>query len=359
MIELLKEVGRGKRGARDLALDEAREAARLILHGEATPAQIGAFLVAERVKTESVEELQAFVEGLRESAVRPAEADGAEHPRGTANGSRTAGLRLDCAGPYDGRRKSFFASWPAAFLLAEAGLDVTLHGSGTLPPKRGITLHDMFLVRGIDMDRVSLERLSRAARETGVRYAPAERLCPPLARLRPIREQLGLRTMLNTAEKLVDYGRSDCLLLGIFHHTVAERYGRLLSRLGYRRAAIVQGMEGSEDLFIDRPTNTWLAEPHGVVRNAIDPVRAGLRREVPETDWTAERQMETAELVLAGKAHPAFVHMTVLNAAYRLQLAGQAGDLPDGIHRAQTLLDSGKPLERWEKWKSILLSAAE
>src|SRR5690606_3065633 len=107
-------------------------------------------------------------------------------------------------------------------------------------------------------ETLPLEAFARAARETGVYYAPAERLCPPLAKLRPIREQLGLRTVMNTAEKLVDFGRSPCLAMGIFHHTVVERIGLLLARLGYERAAIVQGMEGSEDVHIDRPTRMWL-----------------------------------------------------------------------------------------------------
>src|SRR5690606_25514091 len=109
MERFLKEVARGKRGARDLILDEAREAARLIVDGNATPAQIGAFLVAERIKTESEEEILAFAEALREKARRLADF-GHEGKAGPGTG-------IDCAGPYNGRRNTFFASWPAAFVL--------------------------------------------------------------------------------------------------------------------------------------------------------------------------------------------------------------------------------------------------
>lgn len=350
MIGLLKEVGRGKRGARDLGLDEAREAARLVLHGEATPAQIGAFLVALRIKMESAEELQAFVEQLR-SAVRESDSPGTVW----ADDGSTASSRLDSAGPHVGRKRTFFVSFPVAFLLAEAGMQVTLHGCRTLPPKLGVTLQDMFAERGIDAETLPLEAFARAARETGVYYAPAERLCPPLAKLRPIREQLGLRTVMNTAEKLVDFGRSPCLAMGIFHHTVVERIGLLLARLGYERAAIVQGMEGSEDVHIDRPTRMWLVTDGTVTAATVDPAAHGLQREVPQLDWTAETQMAMAERVLAGEAPDAFRDLAVLNAAYRMQVAGLTENLETGIKQAGAILASGKAFSRYKAWRAALV----
>lgn len=350
MIGLLKEVGRGKRGARDLNLDEAREAARLVLHGEATPAQIGAFLMATRIKMESVEELQAFVEELR-SAARTANQTGPVWPEEEPSpGTGSVPLRMDSAGPHVGRKRTFFVSFGAAFVLAEAGMAVTLHGCRTLPPKLGITLQDMFATRGIDAESVPLDRFVHAARATGVYYAPAERLCPPLARLRPIREQLGLRTIMNTVEKLVDFGHSPYLAMGIFHHTVVERFGALLPRLGYQRAAIVQGMEGSEDVYIDRPTRLWRVTDGTVDAEIIDPSACGLRREVPVLDWTADEQMTMIERVLAGEAPDAFRDMTVLNAAYRMHVAGKVDTLAEGVDAATALLASGKAFDRYKLW---------
>ena len=91
IIELMKEVGRGKRGARDLTFEEALLAADLIVNQKASQAQIGAFLMAERIKMESVEEMEAFVEVCRKQAYRSPILQGG----------------LDCAGPYDGRKKTF------------------------------------------------------------------------------------------------------------------------------------------------------------------------------------------------------------------------------------------------------------
>lgn len=340
MRQWLKEVARGKRGARDLTLEEAREAARLLVNREATPAQIGAFLVAERIKMESADEIQAFVEALRAAA-------------GT-DGTVQDGAGIDCAGPYAGRRHAFHASFAAAFLLAEAGLPVTLHGAKPLPPKFGTTLHGLLQALGIDPDAVSLERFDRAARETGVRYAPAERLCPPLANLRPIREQLGVRTVLNTAEKLVNYGGSPFVALGIFHHTVVKNLSLVLSRIGYRRAAIVQGVEGSEDLFLDRPTSIWLVEGETVERRILDPEDYGMKREVPKPEWTDDLQAETAVQVLKGEAEGVYADFTVLNAAFRMQLTGLVGTMEEGIEKSRQLLASMKPFERFLRWKKMI-----
>lgn len=127
MINILKEVARGKRGARDLSYDEAYYAAESILGQTASPVQIGAFLIAERIKLESIEELEAFVTVCRKVAHREPVQQG-----------------LDCAGPYDGRTNSFVATFPTAFLLSAAGVPVTLHGSRSLPPKWGVRCRTLF-----------------------------------------------------------------------------------------------------------------------------------------------------------------------------------------------------------------------
>ncbi|WP_123040335.1 anthranilate phosphoribosyltransferase [Cohnella candidum] len=338
MIHLLKEVARGKRGARDLTYGESLEAAEKILSLEATPAQIGAFFIAERIKMESVEELEAFVAVCRKHTYRPPVQRG-----------------LDCAGPYDGRRKSFMATIPVSFVLAAAGLPVTLHGSASLPPKWGITLQDVFAAAGISADRLSKEDSLRAAERTGLLYVQAEDWCPPLKRLRPIREELGMRTVLNTAEKLIDYAHSPYLAFGVYHNTVFDRLGRLLTSLEYKKALIIQGAEGSEDLHIDRPTRTYLVENGEAHLRVIDPDAYGLETPVPESEWTAADQLRVAEEVLRGQSEAAYLHQTVLNAAVRLTLADKAESVEQGLYTAKAVLDSGDAFARYEEWKSTLL----
>lgn len=338
ITNLLKEVGRGKRGARDLSYEEALLAANAILDLKATPAQIGAFFIAERMKMESVEELEAFAAACRSRAYRAPIQQG-----------------LDCAGPYDGRKKSFYATFPTSFVLAAAGLPVTLHGSESLPPKWGITLHDLLREAGIDAALLSREQIVKAASDTGVLYVPAEEWCLPLKALRSIRIELGMRTVLNTAEKLIDYSHSPYLIFGVYHNTVFDRMAKLANQLHYHKALIVQGTEGSEDLFIERPTRTYFVENGESQLHIIDPDAYGLLTSAPEIDWTAAGQLHEAEAVLQGCGHMAFTNQVLLNAAVRLHLAEKVESVEEGLYVCKDLLDQGAPWELYRKWQHAML----
>ena len=339
MIELLKEVGRGKRGARDLTLDEAAVAAERILTGQATDAQIGAFLVAERIKMESTDEIAAFVEALRQGSLK--------HPMGGG---------VDCAGPYDGRTKSFYATLPTAFVLAACGVPATLHGSRSLPPKWGVTLPDILERWGVDVEtEAGLERLRRAADASGFLFVPAELGCPKLARVRDIREQLGLRTVFNSAEKLVRYSDAPYLAFGVFHGTVFEKMAQLVAGLGYKRAIIVQGSEGSEDLPVHKRSRICVVQDGVSELMIIDPEVYQLHSELEEADWTADRQAETALSVLQGSAPLAYTDMTILNGGVRLWLAGAVGSIEEGLDLARITLTSGQAHKKYLQWYDAVM----
>ncbi|NIK71153.1 MULTISPECIES: anthranilate phosphoribosyltransferase [unclassified Paenibacillus] len=336
---LLKEVGRGKRGARDLTYEEALEAADWIMNRKASPAQMGAFFIAERIKMESVEELEAFVHVCRDNAYRAPIQEG-----------------LDCAGPYDGRVKTFFASFATAFVLASAGLPVTLHGAKSLPPKWGVTLPDMLAELGIGKAQLTRDRVVQAAKATGVLFVDTEEWCPPLGELRSIREELGMRTVLNTAEKLIDFSHSPYLVFGVFHNTVFDRMSKLLTDLKYRRALIVQGTEGSEDLYIERPTRTYIVENGEARLHVIDPEQFGMEATLPEKkEWSAAEQVENVEAVLQGTAHIGYVNQVLLNAAVRLRLADRAESVEEALYQCKELLDSGAAWKRYMAWRGSLL----
>ncbi|MCL9661648.1 anthranilate phosphoribosyltransferase [Paenibacillus hunanensis] len=338
MTEILKEVGRGKRGSRDLTYEESLHVASMIMNREATDVQIGAFFMAERMKMENVDEMQAFVDVCRQMALRSSFKKGG----------------IDCAGPYDGRLKSFIAGFATSFVLAAAGVPVTLHGSEPLPPKWGVTLPVLLRQMGVDTASLTREQALHAGNETGLLFVAAEQWCPPLGELRELREQIGVRTVLNTAEKLMNYSYSPYLVYGVFHNTFFERMSRLLLRLDYERAFIVQGPEGSEDLFIDRPTRTYAVE-HGEARlEIIDPEAYYLDMSVPEMEWTAETQIRVTEQVLSGQADRAFYNQVLLNSAYRLYLAGRSGSIEEGVYDAKALLDSGAAYRLYVKWGSLM-----
>jgi anthranilate phosphoribosyltransferase len=334
MSQILREVGRGKRGSRDLNYAEALIVAENILKQQVSPAQTAAFLMAERMKMENVEEMEAFVHACRNSAER----------------SSVFQDSLDCAGPYDGRTKSFMATYPVAFVLAATGLTVTLHGSEPLPPKWGVTLSVVLREAGIDTRRMDRENARSAALHTGVMYVSAEDWCEPLRRLRPLREELGFRTVLNTAEKLIDYNHSPYLVFGVFHNTFLDRIAKLLTRFQYQRAYVVQGMEGSEDLYIDRPTRVYAVENGEMKLELVDPSIYDLDMPVPDMIWTAAKQVEVAESVLRGEGHLTFVNQVLLNAGFRLYVAGRVPSIEQGIYTCKQHIESGAAFRLYQQW---------
>ncbi|MDR6226738.1 anthranilate phosphoribosyltransferase [Desmospora profundinema] len=334
MFTLIREVGRGKKGAKDLSYDQARDGAVQIASGQATPAQIGAFLIAERIKKETPEEILAFVDVLRERSIQYPIQHG-----------------LDCAGPYDGRRKSFLATLPVAFVLAAAGLPVTLHGSRTLPPKCGITVMDLFCSLGVNTEQCPRDVLQTAADQTGFLFVPAENWCPPLASLRELREEIGVRTLFNTAEKLLRYSNAPLQTVGVFHQTAVDKMTQLLTRIGVRRGLIVQGIDGSEDLPIHRRTRVTIVENGDSQSSVLDPAAYGFNPEekTPE-HWTAEKQAAVLLEVLTGKTPSPCRNMVIWNSAIRLWFADLTPTIDEGVKLSARLLEEGHALARFQQW---------
>jgi len=341
MIEWIKEVGRGRKGAKDLPYEEALKAAQTILTGQATPAQIGAFLIAERIKMETTEEIVAFVDSCRESFV--------PHPIANA---------LDCAGPYDGRRTSFMATFPVAFVLGACGLPVTLHGSSSLPPKWGITLKDIVQSLSVPVSTDARQTLLTAAEQSKFLFVPTDEWCPALQNMRSIRLELGVRTVFNTVEKLLRFSNAPYMAVGVFHGTVFDKIAQLLIRVGVEKGIVVQGMEGSEDLTVTRLTRTLVIQNGEYEFVTIDPANYGLKTEIPEAEWTPELQLQMAVAVLQGEADTAFRNLVLLNSAVRLWVTGYSSSIEEGLEQARTALDEGAAWKQYQKWLSAVLAGS-
>lgn len=339
MQPLLKEVARGKRGARDLTYEESLVAARLIVDGEASPAQIGGFLVAERIKMESYEETSAFIQVLKDRAYH--------HPM--AGG-------FDSAGPYDGRSKSFYATLPTAFVLAASGLPATLHSSPSMPPKWGITLLDVLAEMGIDAAAVPREAWCKAADETGFLFIPMEQWSDDLKKIRSIREELTLRTVFNTAEKLLRLSNAPFMAIGVFHGTVFEKMAAVLGKIGVERGIIIQGLEGSADIGLHKRTRTYIAQNGERELLIMDPEAYDMGMDMPEAEWTAQRQADTVLAVLEGRAERYFEQQVIFNSAVRLWVAQQVDSIEEGIYRVKKLLNGGKALQAYKTWSQRIFT---
>jgi len=335
----IKEVGRGKEGARDLTLEEASEAAAMILDGRSSDAQTAAFLMAVRVKGEAPQEISAFAEALRQQT-RRISVDPAQLP-----------AVLDCAGPHDGR-KGFAATIPVSILCAGVGIPILLHSSPTLPPKLGCSLEDILQAAGYSAPTTPQE-VGEDLRRRKVAYYSAEILCPPLARLRRLREDMGVRTLLNTAEKLLNNAGARQMLVGVNHQSAVDRLSAMPLPEGVDRLVIVQGLDGSEDLPVHKVSAAFVMNrDRRSRRHVLDPSTYKLNAEL-RRDYSAAQQAEIIERVLSGEDHPSIVierNLVLYNAAFRMWMFGARESLTDGLQEALELLKSGRCLTRYIAW---------
>ncbi|WP_127579564.1 anthranilate phosphoribosyltransferase [Paenibacillus koleovorans] len=340
MIDWLREIGRGKRGIRSLTYTEAANAAAGILDGKATPAQTAAFLTAQKLKQETTEEIIAFIDSLRKrSRLHPVEGS------------------IDCAGPFCSRGHSFLATLPTAFVLAACRQPVTLHSTPSAPPHAASALVGVVAALGIAVDAVPQDRWIAAADRSCFLFVPTERWCPSLSGIRAVREEIGIRTLFDTAEELLRPSDAPYMAIGIPSGSGSEKAADLLSRLGVQRALIVQSAEGSEDVPVDRRTRVVVLRDEVSDIHIIDPHTFGLHAVVPAppaSGWTAGAQAQTTLDVLAGRAAPAYRNAVLLNSAMRLWIADRTDTIEEGIEHAKSALDNGLAWKHYTKWREKL-----
>lgn len=334
----LREVGQGPRAGRDLTRDEAREAMSLILSQRATPAQAGGFLLLQRYKGETPDELIGFAEALRAGARTIA--------------PKVDGL-LDIGSPYDGRKKSIVVSPASAIVIATAGVPVVMHGEKAIGPKFGVPIGDVLEVLGIGIND-DPEEVERSIEDTGLGFMRQERLVPQVFALRELRTEIALRTCFSTIEKIYNLAGASYSLLGLSHLPYAEKMLSAASEMGFRRVMIVQGIEGNEDAPTSRPCRAFLWEQRtdrAVTREIrIDASEFGLQPASAEemSGGDAGENARIAERVLSGESG-GHRDLVLLNAGIRIWLTERAGSLVEAIEKARVAIDSGAARSKLEE----------
>ncbi len=330
MRAYLRAIGQGPRTGRPLTTDEARDAMSLILSGGATQAQAGGFLLLQRYKGESSEELLGFADAVRAGAtlIKP----------------QVNGL-LDIGSPYDGRKKSIVVSPASAIVAAAAGVPVVMHGEKAMPPKHGVPIGDVLEALGIDVDSEP-SAVQRSIEEAGAGYMRSARFVPAVYGVRELREEIALRSVFATIEKIYNLAGADYGIIGLAHLPFSEKMMATAARMGFKRILILQGIEGNEDAPTSRPCRAFLW--HGgsgsgeMEEFRIDASEYGLQPATKEemAGGDAARNAAIAERIFAGEPG-AYRDLVVLNAGIRIWLAERARRIGDGVEAARTAVDSG------------------
>jgi anthranilate phosphoribosyltransferase len=310
-------------GGASLSGVEAESAFGIIMSGDATPAQIGGFLMALRVRGETVDEITGAVRAMRAKAVA------IKAPAGAIDIVGTGG---DSAG-------TFNISTTTAFVVAGAGVPVAKHGNRAVSSKSGAA--DVLAALGVNLD-ADMRLIERAIAEAGIGFLMAPRHHSAMRHVAGPRGELGVRTIFNILGPLANPAGVTRQFTGAFDRKWIEPMARTLANLGSEAAWIVNGSDGLDELTTTGPS--YVAElKDGAVRTfEVTPEEAGLPRARPEDlrGGDAEANAVTLRALLGGQKGP--VRDVVLyNAAAALIVAGKAKSLKDGVALAARSVDSG------------------
>jgi anthranilate phosphoribosyltransferase len=317
---------------RDLSKSQAREVMNQIMLGEATPAQIGGFLVALRLKGETADEIAGCAEAMRAHvlAVSPKRKDLVD----------TAGTGGDGAG-------TFNISTAAALVSAAAGAAVAKHGNRAVSSSSGSA--DVLEALGFDLE-LSPERIERSIDELGFGFLFAPSHHPAMRHAAPVRRELAARTVFNVLGPLTNPAGARAQVVGVYAPELVPTIATVLARLGARRAFVVHGAGGIDELSPAGPNLVCEVVQGKVRRREIDPREFGVPRCKPSdlAGGSPADNAATLREIFAGATGPKR-EAVLLNASGAIAAGGHARDLEQGYRAAAEALDSGAAAARLEE----------
>ncbi len=317
---------------RDLTEDEASSAMREIMSGQATPAQIGAFLIALRLKGETVEEIAGMARVMREHSLRV----------------EVEGALVDTCGTGGDAQGTFNVSTAAAFVAAGAGARVAKHGNRAMSSACGSA--DVLEALGAKID-LPPEGVARCIREAGFGFMFAQAFHPAMKHVAGPRREIGVRTVFNILGPLTNPAGAQAQVLGVARPELAPKMAAALQRLGSRRALVVHGHEGLDEISLSGPSTIHEVQGGESRQYTVSPEEVGLTSAPVAAirGGSAEENAAALRAVLDGQPGP-LREIVLLNAAAALVAAEVAADLRDGVRLAGAAIDSGAARKRLEQF---------
>jgi len=315
---------------RSLDRAQARAVMGAIMTGEATPAQIGGFLVALRLKGETPDEIAGFAEAIRGHAlaVLPKRDD-----------------LVDTAGTGGDGQATINISTGAALVAAAAGAAVAKHGNRAVSSASGSA--DVLEALGFSLEAPP-ERIARSIDELGFGFLFAPTHHPGFRHAAPVRRELATRTVFNVLGPLTNPAGARAQIVGVYEPSLVRTVAEVLARLGARRAFVVHGAFGVDELSPAGPNLVCEVVDGAVREREVDPLDLGVPRCAPEELRGGSPAENAAVLraIFAGEEQGARRDAVLLNAAGAIAAGGHADDLQDGLELARETLDSGAVAER-------------
>ena len=339
--DLLKKVGSGVHTGENLSRTEAAAATKMILLQEATPAQIGAFLIAHRIKRPTGEELAGMLDAYDEI------------------GPKLQLIESQCpvvlGVPYDGRERTAPISPLTALLLTAAGQSVVMHGSDRMPTKYGVPLVDIWQGLGVNWTELSLVQTQQVFQTTGMGFIYLPQHFPEAQSVFNLRDQIGKRPPFATMELIwCPYAGDAHIMSGFVHPPTEIMFQVACAMRGIKCLTTVKGLEGSCDLPRERTAIIGMSSPntpswerlHLVPRDYGFGSKNVPLRETPQL-------VEDMAAVLQGKPSE-LMQSALWNSGFYLWRSGICPDIRAGIAKAEVLFTSGQVTQKLQEIRQLL-----
>lgn len=318
-----------------LATAEIQQAAEAMMSGEATPVQISAFLTGLAIRGETIEELAAFASVMRGHALPF---------------KREPGIVLDTCGTGGDHSGTFNISTAAAFVAAAAGVRVAKHGNRSMTSKCGSA--DVLQELGINTD-CEPEVMERSLDEVGICFLFAQKYHSSMKHVAPVRRELGFRTIFNLLGPLANPAAALHQLIGVFRKELVETHAEVLLRLGAKRAMVVHGEDGLDEITLCGKTYVAEVRDGKVMKITITPGLYGFKTATAE-ELKGGDAADNARIILEifdGKPG-APSDIVALNAGAAIYIAEQADTIEEGIEKARQVIASGAAREKLVQFRA-------
>ncbi len=329
----------------DLAEAEMIEVMNQVMGGEATPAQVGSFITALRMKGETIDEITGAARVMRDHATPIRVGKALDIDREEINLDQET--ILDTCGTGGSGTKSFNISTTVAFVVAACGVKVAKHGNRSISSACGSA--DVLEALGVNLN-VTPEQVEDCIKDVGVGFLFAPALHGAMKHAIGPRREIGIRTIFNILGPLTNPAGADRQVLGVYDEKLVEVMANVLVKLGCQRGFIVHGLDGMDEITLTGPTRIAEIRDGGVTLSTVEPEDFGLRRcslaDLQGGDAPANAAI--VKDVLSGKPGPKR-DVVLLNAAYALVASGLAKDVEAGLDKARTVIDDGLAMAKLDE----------
>lgn len=323
---------------RHLSMAQAEAAMDVIMRGEATPAQIGSYLTALRMKGETVEEIAGSARSMR------------THVVGVDTAAGSDGMLVDTCGTGGDGKQTFNISTTAAFVVAGAGVRVAKHGNRAASSRSGSA--DVLMALGGNLD-LHPEQVAACVEEVGIGFLYAVHHHPAMRHAIGPRRELGQRTIFNLLGPLTNPAGATHQLIGVYDWSLTETLAKVLAALGSKGAYVVHGADGLDELSVTGVNQISHLRAGQVATRDLDPKSLDIPR-AELADLQGGDPQENAVItraILAGEDKGAKRDIVLLNAAAVLSV--EDDDWQRGLALARESIDSGAALDVLERWVGV------